>query len=433
MSTFTELNLNHKLLQNLSLAGFNHATPIQAMAIPHVLEGSDLIALAQTGTGKTGAFLVPIIHHLLVRPVLVRKGEPRVLILVPTRELCQQIQEAIKLFSQNVGLKSSALYGGVDQAPQVSGLQEAPEIVVATPGRLLDLLNQKLIRLKKVDTFVLDEADRMLDLGFREDIEAIQDFLPSEKQSLLFSATMNPAIEKLAARTLKNPKKVMASPEGSVPKIIQEKIIFCASSHKLQLLKKIIKEEKTGLFLVFTKTKSSAENIVQYLAHHRTASKTFHGDMKQPERERALQLFKEGSIKVLVATDMASRGIDIEGITHVINFELPLEPETYVHRIGRTGRAGEEGIALSFCDETEKEMLQKIKVLTNASFKTERFEGKKEILPIKLTGTKKVTAPTPGKSQEKTAYLDHSKRQKPLKEGEKRVHPGLKNQKRKRK
>lgn len=432
MSTFSDLPLKLELIQNLTASGFFTPTLVQTLAIPHVLEGSDLIALAQTGTGKTGAFLIPIIHRLLENPRVVRKGEPIVLILVPTRELCQQILKSVKIFSKDFKIKSCALYGGVDQAIQVSELQEGPEIVVATPGRLLDLLSQKLIRLLKVDTFVLDEADRMLDLGFREDIDAIQEFLPPDKQSLLFSATMNSAIEALAAKILKHPRKVSASPEGSVPKKIQEKFIICAASHKLQLLKKIIKEERDGHFLVFTRTKTTSENIVQYLAYHRTASKTFHGDLKQPERERALQLFKEGSIRVLVATDMASRGLDVEGITHVINFELPLAAETYVHRIGRTGRAGEEGVAVSFCDESERELLQKIKDLTKASYKTEKFEGKKEVLGIKLTGAKKVTAPTPGKSQEKTAYLDHSKRQKPLNEGEKRVHPGLKNKKKRR-
>ncbi len=427
MTIFTDMDLNPILIENLSEAGFHHPTPIQSLVIPLVLSGADLISIAQTGTGKTGAFCIPIIHHLTKNLTPIRKGEPRVLILAPTRELCLQIQGTLEVFAKELGIKSAAIIGGVDQSVQVKRLQEGVSIVVATPGRLLDLLGQKLIRVAKVEIFVLDEADRMLDMGFIEDIEVILESLPISKQSMFFSATMSPSIEKLAFRFLNHPKKLEITPSGSVPLKINERVILCSTVHKLQLLKKIIKEEKDGHFLIFTKTKSSTENIVQYLAYHRTASKVFHGDMKQPDRERALHLFKDGSIRVLVATDMASRGIDVEGITHVINFELPLSPETYVHRIGRTARAGQEGVAISFCDDSEKEMFKRIQALTKIDYKLERFEGKKEILGIKLTGTRKIIPPTPGKSQEKTAYLDHSKRQKPLKEGERRIHPGFKN------
>jgi ATP-dependent RNA helicase RhlE len=431
MLEFTDLGLKEELIQNLARARYLHPTPIQVLAIPHLLTGSDLIGISQTGTGKTGAFSVPIIQHLLKNLSVTRKAEPRALVIAPTRELCSQIQETIEVCSKNLNIRSCALFGGVEQSLQVQKLQEGVEIVIATPGRLMDLLNQKLIRLAKVEIFVLDEADRMLDMGFIDDIKYILEHLPATKQSMLFSATLPRVIEQLTLTLLKDPKKIEVSVNGVIPKKLQEKLIYCKQADKFQLLKKIIKEEKTGHFLIFTNTKSNSENIVQYLALNRTASKAFHGDMKQPERERALTLFKLGSIKVLVATDMAARGIDIDSITHVINFDLPLSPETYIHRIGRTARAGKEGVAISFCDDEEKGMIQKIQDLTKVVLKSESFEGKKEILKLKLTGTKKTTPPTPGKSQEKTAYLDHSKRQKPLKDGEKRVHPGLRNQKKK--
>ncbi len=431
MSEFTDLGLTEELIKSLVSARYLRPTPIQVLAIPYVLKGSDLIGVSQTGTGKTGAFVIPIIQHLIKNISPIRKAEPKALIIAPTRELCSQIQEVVDSCGKNLNVKSCALFGGVEQSLQVQTLQEGIEIVVATPGRLMDLLSQKLIRLAKVEMFVLDEADKMLDMGFIDDIKYILEYLPKNKQSMLFTATLPFEVEKLTASLLQNPQKIEVTTERVIPKKLQERLILCKQSDKFQLLKKIIKEEKTGHFLIFTKTKSNSENIVQYLALHRTASKAFHGDMNQIERERALTLFKEGSIRVLVATDMAARGIDIDSITHVINFDLPLAPETYVHRIGRTARAGKEGIPISFCDDEEKGMIQKIQELTKVIQKPESFEGKKENLKLKLTGTKKTTPPTPGKSQEKTAYLDRSKRQKPLKEGEKRVHPGLRNQKKK--
>jgi len=270
-------------------------------------------------------------------------------------------------------------------------------------------------------------------MGFIDDIREIIRLLPSQKQTMFFSATMPEEIEKLADHILKHPKKVSATRASTVADKIEQKLIFCKNADKFQLLKKILKEENVDRVLVFTRTKVTADNIVEYLAQNRRASKTFHGDMKQPERERALHLFKEGSIKILIATDMAARGIDVEGISHVINFDLPINPESYVHRIGRTARSGKAGVAISFCDDTEKGILSKIQQTIQMIIKSEKFEGKREHLKLKSTGLRKVTPPTPGRSQEKTAYLDHSKRQAPLKEGEKRVHPGFRNQKKKRK
>lgn len=429
MLEFSNLPLSRELIQNLTLLGHLNPTPIQSKSIPLILEGHDLLAIAQTGTGKTAAFALPIIHRLLEN----KQSELGALILTPTRELCLQIHLVIESFAKNLGLKSCAIFGGVDQAEQVKQLRERPQILVATPGRLLDLYEQKQIRPSHLQFLVLDEADRMLDMGFLDDIQDILSKLPAKKQTLLFSATMPRPIENLSKKVLKNPKKVEISPASSVPVQLEQRLIHCVESHKYQLLKKIIKEDEIQRVIVFTRTKFSANKIVEYLAHHRVASKTFHSDMKQEERERALQMFRDGSMKVLVATDMASRGIDVEDISHVINFELPLDPESYVHRIGRTARSGKKGIAISFCDESEKEILTKHERSFKLEFKMEKFEGKKEIFRFKTTEHKKITPPTPGKSQEKPSYLDHSKRQAPLKEGEKRVHPGFRNQKKKRK
>ncbi len=433
MSEFTTFSFSKELLQNIAEAGYSSPTPIQSLAIPLILQGNDLLGMAQTGTGKTGAFALPILQRLLERPRPLIKSLPRVLIVTPTRELCLQVQSVVETFSQNLEVKSFAIFGGVEQEEQVKRLRLGLDIVVATPGRLLDLIQQKQLKLESVEIFVLDEADRMLEMGFIDDIQELIRLLPAQKQSLFFSATMPPEIEQLADRILKHPKKVSATKASTVADKIEQKLIYCKNADKFQLLKKILKEDEVDRVLVFTKTKIIADSVVEYLAQNRTAAKTFHGDMKQAERERALHLFKEGSIKVLIATDMAARGIDIEGITHVINFDLPLNAESYVHRIGRTARSGKAGVAISFCDDTEKGILSKIQQTIQMIIKSEKFEGKREVLKFKATGLRKVTPPTPGKSQEKTAYLDHSKRQAPLKEGEKRVHPGFRNQKKKRK
>lgn len=431
MLEFTSLPLIEKLQKNLSDVGHITATPIQSAAIPLLLEGNDLLGIAQTGTGKTAAFSLPIIQHLVTRPIKRGMGEPRVLILSPTRELCLQISASIETYGKDLDIKICTVYGGVGQGEQVRQLKAGVDIVVATPGRLLDLLEQRQLRLTKVEIFVLDEADRMLDMGFIDDIKDLIGRLPPEKQTMLFSATMPPAISKLAGKMLKKPKRVEVTPAASTVEKIQQKVILCRNQDKFQLLKKILKEEAPGLVLVFTKTKNAADNVVEYLAQNRIPSRAIHGDKAQAERERALGHFKDGVIKVLIATDIAARGIDVPGVTHVINFDLPLEPESYVHRIGRTARAGKEGVAISFCDESEENRLFQIQELIDLTLPTEKYKGQKEVLKFKGP---KVTAPTPGKSQEKTAYLDHSKRQRPLEEGEKkRVHPGFRKTKKRRK
>lgn len=433
MESFKDLGLSAALLENLSSAGFLNPTPIQAKAIPLLMEGHDLLGIAQTGTGKTGAFSLPIIQKLS-GPGSEDKKKARALIVSPTRELCQQITEAVRVFTNNLHLETVTIVGGADQAEQVSALRSGVDIIVATPGRLLDLYRQKQLPLSGIEMFVLDEADRMLDMGFMEDLGELLEILPKRRQSMLFSATMPSEVSRFAFRLLNNPRRVEVNPAGSTVEKIQQRVIHVKRDHKFQLLKKILKDEEVELALVFTRTKEQADSVVAYLAQNRVASRALHGDKKQSERERALDHFKDRVIRVLVATDIASRGIDIEGVSHVINFDLPLEVESYVHRIGRTGRAGRAGIAVTFCEAAEKNHLKKIEELIGFSLPSESFEGKFEPLRLKKAVAKKVTKPTPGKSQERTAYLDHSKRQPQLEEGEKkRVHPGFKKTKKKRK
>ena len=430
MSTFSDLRLNPVLLSNLGHLGYDHPTPIQLKAIPTILEGRDVLGIAQTGTGKTAAFCLPILDRLLLPSE--KKNTPKVLILAPTRELCSQIQASLEKYADKTGIKSCAVYGGVGQGAQVRAIKDGAHIIVATPGRLLDLHQQKLLKFTDIEIFVIDEADRMFDMGFIDDIKEITGRLPAKRQTLLFSATMPEEIEYLAGKILKNPESVEAAPTATVAANIEQRVIFCKRDHKFQLLKKIIKEEVTGLVLVFTKTKNQADSIVEYLARNRMPSRAIHGDKNQNERERSIRQFDEGSIKVLIATDLVSRGIDVEGVSHVINFELPLDPEGYVHRIGRTARAGKSGKAISFCEESEKEKLMAIEELIRMKIKSENFKGVEEAIKPLSSVPRKVQAPTPGKSQEKSAWIDHSKRQK-VGEGGKKIHvnPAFKNKKKK--
>lgn len=433
MLTFKDLPLIDALVRNVSDAGYDIPTEIQSKAIPPLTEGRDLLGIAQTGTGKTAAFGLPMIQKIASSPRDRKDSSPRALIIAPTRELCSQIVENLAVYAKGMDISSCALFGGVDQKEQIRVLRSGVDIVVATPGRLLDLLNQRALRISAIEVFVIDEADRMLDMGFIDDIQEVIHRIPEDRQTMLFSATMPSAILKLATNLLQNPLRVQITPPSSTVERIEQKIIFCKTIHKFQLLKKILKEG-AGLTLVFTTSKVNADQVVEYLLQNRIASGSIHADKKQAERERHLANFKNKVIKVLVASDIASRGIDVEGVTHVINFDLPLSPETYVHRIGRTGRAGNKGKAISFCDESEMHLLEKIKRTVNEDIPTETFEGKFETLNLKAAMAKRVKAPTPGKSQEKTAYLDHSKRQRPMEEGsKKRIHPGFKKTKKKRK
>ncbi|HXH29887.1 MAG TPA: DEAD/DEAH box helicase [Bacteriovoracaceae bacterium] len=375
MLKFNELPIHETIISNLHDAGYETPTPIQAQAIPILLQGHDLLGIAQTGTGKTAAFSVPIIDYLIRNPLRAPPNEPRVLILTPTRELSTQINESVKVYGKKLSLKSTVIFGGVGQAAQVNALRSGLDILVATPGRLLDLMNQGFLRLGKVEIFVLDEADRMLDMGFINDIKKVIAKLPEKKQTLLFSATMPAEIAGLAAKILKNPKRVEVTPPATTVERIDQKIIFCQKAHKYQLLRKILGEDDVELTLVFTRTKHGANKIVDYLAHYKIDSAAIHGNKSQTAREAALDNFKKGKIKVLIATDIAARGIDVQGVSHVINYDLPIEAESYVHRIGRTARAGKDGSAISFCDETERDALSRIQRTIGKKLPTESFEG----------------------------------------------------------
>ena len=428
MTSFNQLNLHTDLLRNLALLGYQGPTPIQEEAIPVIMEGHDVLGTAQTGTGKTAAFTLPLINRLLNTESL--KRSPKVLILAPTRELCSQILASVEGYAKDTAIKSTAIYGGVGQGAQTKAIQAGVHIIVATPGRLQDLVSQRLLKLTEIEAFVIDEADRMLDMGFIDDIKNIINLLPKKRQTLLFSATMPDEITRLSARILKNPQSIEVARKDSVASNIDQRVIFCKQDHKFGLLKKIIKEEATGLVLVFTKTKMTADCVVEYLAQNRMASRAIHGDKNQSDRERSIEIFHEKGIKVLVATDLVSRGIDVEGVGHVINFDLPLDPEAYVHRIGRTARAGKSGVAISFCDISEKHRLTDIENLINQKIASEKFEGKNEPLKFKSAIVKPVIAPTPGRSQEKNSWLDHSKRQRVDENGKKiHVNPAFKNKK----
>ncbi len=382
MSEFKNLSLMPQLLSNLEAAGYTTPTPIQAQSIPILLKGHDLLGIAQTGTGKTAAFSLPILQHLLSKPTRLNANEPRVLVLSPTRELASQINENIMTYSKGLRVKSAVIFGGVGQGAQVTALRGGLDILVATPGRLLDLMNQGHAHLNSVEIFVLDEADRMLDMGFINDIKKIVAKLPTEKQTLFFSATMPKDIAVLAERILKNPKKVEVTPESTTVERINQKIVFCKKAEKYQLLKKVLHTESVELTLVFTRTKHGADKIVKYLEAFKITSAALHGNKSQSAREKALSDFKLGKIKVLVATDIAARGIDVNDVTHVVNYDLPMEAESYVHRIGRTARAGKDGDAISFCDETERDLLRKIEKTINMRLPYETFHGDpSEIMP----------------------------------------------------
>jgi ATP-dependent RNA helicase RhlE len=384
MLKFNDLKLQDQILKNLETSGYATPTPIQAQAIPVLLEGGDLLGIAQTGTGKTAAFTLPMLQRLSGRNFSLTPTEPRALILAPTRELATQIKESLDKYGDGLKLKYAVIFGGVGQGAQVAALRSGLDILVATPGRLLDLMNQGHVRLNKVEIFVLDEADRMLDMGFINDIRKIVPKLPAKKQTLLFSATMPKEIAHLAASILHNPKRIEVTPQSTTVEKIDQRIIHCKKADKYQLLKKIINEESTDLTLVFTRTKHGANKIVDYLTHFKIPCAAIHGNKSQSAREAALDNFKQGKIKVLIATDIAARGIDVQGISHVVNYDLPLEAESYVHRIGRTARAGKEGDAISFCDETESDALKRIEKIIGLKLPSESFVGVAE-QSVKLT------------------------------------------------
>ena len=358
---FSDLRLSEPILRAIASEGYTTATPIQARAIPHVLGGRDVLGCAQTGTGKTAAFAAPILHRLsAARPTSHRA---RCLVLCPTRELATQIAEGFRAYGKHLGLRLAVVFGGVGQNPQASALRRGVDVIVATPGRLLDLINQGLADLRGVEALVLDEADRMLDMGFINDIRKIVAKLPAQRQTLLFSATMPSEIRHLAESLLRNPVSVQVTPPASTAERIDESVYFVSKSGKPALLAHLVGELPMTRTLVFTRTKHGADRVVRHLHTRGIRAEAIHGNKSQNARERALASFTNNRIPVLVATDIASRGIDVEGITHVVNYDLTHEPETYVHRIGRTARAGASGAAVSFCDREEVTNLKAIERL----------------------------------------------------------------------
>ncbi|BEG98312.1 DEAD/DEAH box helicase [Bacteroides sedimenti] len=362
--TFEQLDLIAPILKALQKEGYTSPTPIQEQSIPIVLQGKDLLGCAQTGTGKTAAFSIPILQKLYKSEK--NKGI-KALVLTPTRELAIQIDESFTSYGRFTGVRHTVIFGGVPQKPQTDALKRGIDVLIATPGRLLDLINQGFISLKSLEYFVLDEADRMLDMGFIHDIKRILPLLPKTRQTLFFSATMPPEISKLASTILSKPEKVEVTPVSSTAEVIQQSVYFVGKSDKKKLLIHLLKNPAIESVLVFTRTKHGADKLAKLLIKEGIEAAAIHGNKSQNARQRALTTFKDHTLRVLIATDIAARGIDVDLLSHVINYELPNVPETYVHRIGRTGRAGNEGIAISFCEPEELPYLKDIQKLTGQS------------------------------------------------------------------
>ncbi len=363
MKTFEELDLLPAVRRALTEEQYTIPTPIQAQTIPAALDGRDVLGCAQTGTGKTAAFALPILNRLGQKPRKAPPNHPLVLVLAPTRELAIQIEESFATYGRHLRLRQVLVYGGVSQGNQVRALNRGAHILVATPGRLLDLMDQGHIELSRLEIFVLDEADRMLDMGFMPALKRIISQLPRERQSLFFSATMPPKITELAQQLLSDPVNVNVTPKSSSVERIEQMLYFVERASKLTLLQKTLSAKEVDRAIVFAKTKRGANMLAERLVREGIRAAVIHGNKSQSARQRALEAFRSCQVQVLVATDIAARGIDIDGITHVVNYDMPVEAESYVHRIGRTGRAGAEGIALSFCSSAELGELREIELL----------------------------------------------------------------------
>ena len=403
--TFKQMNISEPVCRALLEKNYSTPTLIQEQAIPEALTGRDLLGLAQTGTGKTAAFAIPIIEQLLADPTSQQKGAPRkirALILTPTRELAIQIDESLADYTRYTTLRHTVIFGGVKQKSQTDELRAGTDILTATPGRLLDLMSQGFIRLDHVRHFVLDEADRMLDMGFIHDVKRLLPKLPPKKQTLFFSATMPDSIDRLAKSLLRNPARVEVTPASSVVEIISQSVYRVEKPQKKELLAQLLLGEAGHQVLVFSRTKHGADNIARYLSRRGITCESIHGDKSQNSRQRALSNFKEGRSNVIIATDIAARGIDIKGLDLVLNYDLPDVPETYVHRIGRTGRAGCEGRAIAFCSGEEVPMLREIEKLTGIKLE----QRKHDLPPLEETKTtpianaRKVQAKAPAEKQQ---------------------------------
>ena len=385
-TNFQTLGLIEPLLKAIQEEGYTTPTPIQAESIPIVLQGKDLLGCAQTGTGKTAAFTLPILQLLVKNKTGERRKKIRSLIVTPTRELAIQIGESFNAYGRHTGLNCTVIFGGVGQGPQVTALRNGVDVVIATPGRLLDLMNQGHLNIREVEIFVLDEADRMLDMGFVHDVKKLLAVLPKKRQSLFFSATMPPEIVSLANTILFHPLKVSVTPVSSTVDIIEQSVYFVDKVNKNALLIEILKNTAIKTALVFTRTKHGADKVVNLLLKNNIKAEAIHGNKAQNARQRALTNFKAQTTRVLVATDIAARGIDVDELAYVVNYEIPNIPETYVHRIGRTGRAGANGTAISFCDAEERAFLKdiekliakKIPIIENHPFPMTNFNPIKE-------------------------------------------------------
>ena len=373
---FDDLALAEPILRAVAEEGYTEPTPIQQQAIPHLLAGDDILGCAQTGTGKTAAFALPILQMLAAEGQPPKQRPLRALVLTPTRELAQQIYESFRAYGRHVPLRYAVVLGGVSQKPQEEALKKGIDVLIATPGRLLDLMRQRIVHLDKVGLFVLDEADRMLDMGFIDDVKTIIDHLPSKRQNLLFSATLPPAVLYLAGSSLHNPVQIHVTPECAAAETVAHHLYLVEKGDKQALIEYLLKHEPVTRALVFTSTKRKADHVVADLKASGVRAEVIHADRSQRSREEALEHFKSGKARVLVASDILSRGIDVEDISHVINYDMPRTPETYVHRIGRTGRAGAAGTAMSLCTiddrfvlaEIEKLIRQPLKIISDHPF-----------------------------------------------------------------
>jgi ATP-dependent RNA helicase RhlE len=363
LSCFSDFKLLNPIQTAVQKTGYKVPTPIQVQAIPYLLAGRDLLGIAQTGTGKTAAFALPMLDHLARQPRTLSRGHVRSLILTPTRELAAQISASFATYGKDLRFRQAVIFGGVGQQKQVDALVKGVDVLVATPGRLLDLIGQGYVKLDRLEIFVLDEADRMLDMGFIHDVRRVMDRLPDQRQTLLFSATMPSDIARLAKELLTNPVRVEATPPATTVETVEQKVMFVDKSEKIHLLNSLLQDPEFTSALVFTRTKHGADKVARHLLSHRINADVIHGNKSQSARERALDGFRSGKIQVLVATDIAARGLDVPGVSHVINYDLPNEPENYVHRIGRTARAGRSGVAISLCEAAEKLYLVDIQKL----------------------------------------------------------------------
>lgn len=415
---FENLDLIEPIKKALMTEGYTKPTPIQTKAIPSLLKGKDLLGCAQTGTGKTAAFAIPILQGLaLKQKSLTGPRQIKALIVAPTRELAIQIRDSFKTYGKNLELKTLVIYGGVSQNPQTKDLTKGVDILVATPGRLLDLINQKYVSLKDTKYFVLDEADLMLDMGMLKDVRKIITYLPKERQTMFFSATMPVEIEKLANSILKDPLKVVVTPVSSSVEIIEQKVYYVDKGNKVNLLIHLLKNKDIISALVFSRTKHGANKIVKSLEKVGLKAEAIHGNKSQNARQLALNNFKERKTRILVATDIAARGIDIDELSHVINFDLPEVPETYVHRIGRTGRASHGGTAISFCSLEEKPLLKDIQKLISKSIP----EVKDNPYPMIETVVAVKEKPNRKQSSKKVSSQNNTKKDRRAREAKKNV------------